>query len=151
LKEIKETKQQLIDTQNKLSPPVITPIASFPTGDATRIPITETKITRNSDVVTFRFIVYNASNYNAKTGGVTLRICKACTYANEPFGFVKIVGSEESDREYDFQHIWAHSATEELTVHVVVPPEYQSFTVGVFVACENCSPVEQQHLKVTLQ
>ena len=151
LKEIKATKQELVETQNKLTPPIVTPIASFPARPATDIPITETTATRSDGFVEVHVTVYNPSDYNAKTGAVMVRVCEACKYADEPSGFVKVVGGLDSDREHDFQHIWAKTAMEDMMVHISVPPEVHSFFVGVFVSCENCSAAKLQNLKVTLQ
>jgi len=151
LKEIKDTKKELLDTQSKLTPPNITPIASFPADDPAQIPITQISAIRSDNVVEVAFMVYNPSAVNARSGAVILRICEACKYAEEPKGFVAIAGGPESDRERDFQHIWAKTAMEVLSARITIPPGLPSFTLGIFVSCENCSPAEQQHLQVALR
>jgi hypothetical protein len=151
LKEIEATKQKLVDAQNSLTPPTVTPLATFPTVEAAKIPITETVLSRSRDFVTVDFAVYNPSNFNAKAGSVLLRVCSDCKYADEPTGFVRVVGGSESDRQHDFAYIYAKTALGRMTVHISVPPQYRSFQVGVFIGCENCSPAQQQQLKVIVQ
>lgn len=151
LKEIDATKKELVATQSKLTPLKISPIATFPSKDPSKIPITEFTTARSGDFVEVKFTVYNPSDSNAGAGAIILRICESCRYADEPPGFHKITGSAESDREKDFQHIWAKAGMEIKTARIVVPPQLDSFMIGVIVACENCVAPEQQRLTVNLQ
>lgn len=150
LKDIDETKKELASTQAKLVQPKAAPLASFQTEDVRQIPITEATIVR-TDPVSVSFLVYNPSDVPAVNGAVGVEICPVCMFASEPIGFGKVPGAPETQRNLEFQHIYAHSATRLLTISVKVPPGVSPFGIGVRVACETCVPPKYQELWVTLK
>lgn len=151
LREIGDTKQQLLETQKKLTTPKAAPIGSFPTLDASQIPKNETTLSREGTSVTVQFIIYNPSDVPALNGGVMLRICEICKYAEEPAKSVKVPGNIENDREIEIAHIFARSATEVYSVKVTLPPGVNRFAISTLVACDTCVPPIKQDLWVTVK
>ena len=139
--------------QRAATEPQVKPIVTFPVSHASQIPVTHLTETRGSDdSVDVSFTVYNPSDVAMGVGAVVMRICKVCRYSGEPSGFIKqaSAGGSDSDRERDFQHLWAKSALVTMTARVKVPPNVRRFEVGIFVSCANCVPAIQQPLWITL-
>jgi hypothetical protein len=105
-----------------------------------------------NDTYTIAFLALNPSDIQASNGAMILRICDKCSYVEEPQGFRKVPGSEEFDRQYDFQRIFSNSATQVLTVKLKVNfgGFYNFFTIGLFIGCENCVATEQQRLTINV-
>ncbi len=146
LNEIKETKQQLEDTQKKLTQPKPNLIATFPTYQASEVPVKETTLPRDAGVVTVQFSIYNSSDVAATNGAIIVRVCELCKFAGEPPGFAKVAGAEESDREHQFQHIYAKAMMETFSVKVEVPPNVSRAAIGIFASCETCLAATEQEL-----
>jgi hypothetical protein len=150
-KKLASVQAELQNTQKALVQPKATPVATFQTDDTRQIPITEMTVARVGVAVSVPFVIYNPSDTAALNGGISVDICKMCTYASEPAGFTKVEGAPEYQRSLPFQHIFAKSAIQLLTLHLNVPFSLSRFGVGVRVNCDNCSPPEYQTLWVTLK
>jgi hypothetical protein len=150
LLDIDATKRELASTRAKLEQPQTTPLASFQTEHSEQIPITEATLERSSPVPV-SFLVYNPSAINALNGSINVDICRTCAFASEPIGFARVAGAAETQRSLDFQHIYAKSAAQLLTLSLKVPPEINRFEIGVRVNCETCTPAEYQQLWVNLK
>jgi hypothetical protein len=150
IRQIDETKKELLATEAKLTPQKATLIATFQTLDAKSIPITELDIPRG-ETVSVPILIYNSSDTAALTGIVNIEICRDCTFASEPVGFTKVAGSSEQQRTLDFQHVYARSAMQLLTVVIKPPTDSNRIQVGVRATCQNCPSPEYQSLWVNLK
>lgn len=152
LREIEQTKRELIATRSKLSQPKAIPVATFPFRDIKQVPVTTTTASRGSEkFITLQFLIYNPSDVNATDGSLMLRICDLCEYADEPQGFVKVTNGNPRDREFDFRDIWAKSLMAPLSAHIIIPPTVSSFEIRVWINCQTCSTGTPQLLNVFLQ
>ena len=149
LKEISETKDQLVATQQKLNQPKAALVATFPTTQM--IPVTETTLPRDGDVVTVELQILNPSEAAALNGGFEVRIPDNCSYAEEPVGFQKVAGAEPSDRHHEFQRIFPNTQTEPYTLKVKIPSVVPRFQVSAFFACETCVVGKQQDLWINVR
>jgi hypothetical protein len=151
LKEIKETKQQLEDTQKKLTQPKPVLIATFPANDPAQVPITETTLPRSDDVVTVQFAAFNSSDTAALNGSFIVRICEVCKYSEEPPGFVKVSGASDWDRQHDFQRIFPKSMIETFSVKVRIPTNVARFAISLLLACDACIAPTKQDLWINVK
>jgi hypothetical protein len=87
--------------------------------------------------VEFTILVVNTSSVQAKNGLILVRVCRDCTFANEPERSTKPVGAPDSDRERLFDTL---SAGISLAIPLkIMPPQHVSkLEVDVNVRCENC-------------
>lgn len=67
-----------------------------------------------------------------------MRICVSCKYASEPQGFKHVSGSEEWDRQFEFEDIFARSIDQKRTIEVLPPPGVNRFEIDIICACETC-------------
>lgn|SRR5690348_1986528 len=148
LKRLGQAKQELIETQTKLTPIRITLVATFPTLYPSNIPIKEITLPLSNGVVNVPFWVYNPSDVNSGSGQLVVRLPNDFNYASEPPGFTKT--DRDSDREFSFAQIWAKAGLETMTIPVKVPSNYGWFTMNVAIGCEHCMPIKEQILKVIL-
>jgi multidrug efflux pump subunit AcrA (membrane-fusion protein) len=148
LKQIDETKKELVATETKLNQPKATLVASFYTLDSSLVPITKTYFPRNGSTVSVQILIYNSSDVAALNGSVNVTTCKECSFASEPIGFHKVPGAIDAQRGIDFQHIFPKASMQALTVDVTVPANLDHFPISVTTFCENCAPSEQKNLWV---
>jgi hypothetical protein len=151
LREIQETKQELTDTQKKLTQPKATLIATFPVKDASEVPITEANLAKVDGVVTVPFTVYNSSDVVALNGVVHVRLCELCKFGEEPVGFRKIPGTEDTDREFDFEHVFPRAVIQTISVKVQVPISATRVAFAVFIPCDTCVAPTKQDLWINIK
>jgi hypothetical protein len=151
LREIKQTREELKTTQQKLNPAKAHLTAGFwePNNDTDIFPLKTTVQKRTDGSVVFDLSTVNSSDVNALGGGFVVRICGLCRFAKEPQGSIHTPGAPEQEREFQFQHIFAHSHLSKSTIEVI-PPSGVGFMVDVFYRCENCPP-DKQTLSVYVQ
>ena len=113
-------------------------------------PIKTTVQRRPDGSVTFDINTLNNSDVTALRAAVVVRICTLCKFAKEPQGSIHADGQPEQEREFEYQHIFAHSNLPKSTIEVI-PPLGAGFTVLVFYRCENCVPKDKQTLSVYVQ
>jgi hypothetical protein len=110
----------------------------------------ETTLQKRPDgSVTFDINTLNNSDVTALRAAFVVRICGLCKFAKEPQGSIHAAGQPEQEREFDFEHIFAHSNLPKSTIEVI-PPSGRGFTVDVFYRCDNCD-ADKQSLSVYVQ
>jgi Tfp pilus assembly protein PilV len=144
LREIKQTRDELKVTRDRLDQPKAQLTAGFwePNNHTDIFPLKTTVQRRPDGSVAFDINTLNSSDVNALSGGLVVRICRTCKFAKEPQGSINTPGASEQDREFHFQHVFAHSKLPKFTVEVI-PPSGSGFEVDVFYRCENCSSDKQ--------
>ena len=161
MKELVDTKKQVEAYQKKLAepPPKASLVAGFnlPGLDiraANEIPalmVQDTTAKAIGNTIEITVTVFNSSSsVVAVNGGLTVRICTLCKYAEEPPGTIHVRGSEPSDREKPFQHIFPQTFMETLTLKVSVPPEVGRAGLSLSVACETCEAPTMRNLWVNV-
>jgi len=151
--QIAQMSRQIAQLRQELTQPKPKPnlVATFPTQESSEVPIKETTLPRNAGVVTVQFSIYNSSDVAATNGSVLVRVCTLCKFAEEPPGFTKVAGADESDREHPFQHIYAKAMMEVFTLKVDVPANVGRAAIGVFATCETCLAAKQQQLWINVR
>lgn len=152
LKEVKKTREELVATQQKLTPPTATLVASFYSLDTSQLPMREVTAHKSGDSVSVDLIIMNNTGTTALNGEWLVRICTLCKYAKEPEGFIQRKGASDFDRSMGFQHVLAHSLVEKHTVQIIPPLLENRFELDCLFKCENCiNEDEFQHLWVNVQ
>jgi hypothetical protein len=110
--------------------------------DPRNMPQEVTASRRTDGSVSVDIVVMNLSETAAVNGAYTIRICKACKYANEPSGLQHVQGSDDQDREVDFQRILSKSADARRIIEFFPPTfsplETLRVEMDVSYACVNC-------------
>jgi hypothetical protein len=152
IKELDATKKEVLVLQQKLTQPKAALFATLNLRSASYDPVTTLLIPRPSDnAVTIEFAAVNPTDTQALNGSIGLRICKECRYAEEPLGSVRLAGAADTDREFQFQHMFAKSQSQTISARVRFPAGVPSFKFGVFIACETCVAGEVQSFTVQFQ
>jgi hypothetical protein len=151
LREIKETRDELKTTQEKLTQPKAELVASFWKSEMTEADVEkQIDATRNKDgSVSLDIVTLNAGDVVALRGAILLRVCMLCKFTKEPEGSQHLPGASEQERTFPFEHILSHTLTEKRTIEVTPLPAVGNFTFAVGYACENCV-TEMQILHVKL-
>ena len=152
LKEIQDTRKEVIEAKTSIEQPQERAelIATFGDREETTNLKDISAVRQADNTVGFIINVYNKSDVQAKKGAIYLRICNACSYAEEPKRFYKAVSADESDRTMNFQQIDAHTAVG-IPLKIKYPSVFTKFNVDVTVRCENCMVNPLTKLTVTLR
>jgi hypothetical protein len=101
------------------------------------VPIKEITVPLHGNSVTLDFTVGNVGEATALNTDIWVRLCTACSYANEPDGFQRAKGMAESDRTRLIQRLSVGTYMEKMTVEVV-PPPVGDFNVDFISSCDTC-------------
>jgi hypothetical protein len=139
LREIEQYRAELKTTQEKLTQPKPELVASFSQPTPTDIPTRQIDVVKSKDgTVTVDLTTINKGDGPALKGALEVRICWACEYAKEPERSNHVPGSDEQDREFQFEHIFSHTMTEKRTIEIRPKPFINRFQIDVHYVCENC-------------
>jgi hypothetical protein len=149
--QLTKTQAELEKAEAKLTQPKATLVPTFQTTDIAQIPIrTKVATLRPDGSVSVDVTVYNNSDVPALDGGVLVRICITCKFAKEPSGSIKVTGGLDSDREFQFQHVFPHSAMQALTVEIIPPVLSNSFQLDIRPVCTTGETQDLQHFTVVV-
>ncbi|HEX6821666.1 MAG TPA: hypothetical protein VF123_06395 [Candidatus Sulfotelmatobacter sp.] len=140
LREIKQTRDELKATQEKLTQPKPRLTASFWVPDlGLNGSKKEMDVVKAKDgSVTFDITALNSGDTAALRGDIIVKLCALCKYGKEPDGSKHLPGSDEQDRAIPFEHILGHSYVPKVTVQAIPPKTYSGIEVAITFACENC-------------
>lgn len=144
LRELHQTQSDLKETQSKLAQPKATLTASFWHPNMSSANLTkDITVSKKADgSVTLDIMVLNTSDTAALNGTYTIRICVGCKFAKEPEGFMHFKGSEEQDRQVNFDRILSKSTDEKRTIEVFPPQPLATlpnrFEIDMWYSCVNC-------------
>jgi len=135
-----ETKSLIQSTRDQLEKPA--PKAKFEasfTDDPAEIRNNkETTVTRRPDgSIEFTIYALNTSAAQAKNGSVFARICKDCTFAEEPQGFTMAQGGHKYERDKVFANIYGGTGIA-VPLSIMPPAGLHEVQVTLIIRCENC-------------
>ena len=84
------------------------------------------------------FNVLNPTGTDALEGVIILYVCRDCKIVETSPGFVKMVGQDDTERDFDFQHVFANARAQQMFVSVIPPPDADSFQIGIRYRCRSC-------------
>jgi hypothetical protein len=149
-KEAAQLKKELESTRKALDIPkseLVTTLGSV-TDKLENLNVTEAPALLVGDTISVTLTVFNKTDVQAKRGSIFVRICKLCTFAEEPARFRKIIGAGDYDREMVFDAIPAKTAIViSLKIRLPLNLEHR-IEVDVTSRCENCAVLPMQHLFV---
>lgn len=131
---------------------------SFDTLDPKLFPVKETSVRLINGIAEVRIIARAEGNISAKDGWLTIMICNACRYAEEPPNttipadrVLAIIA-----RQRKFETIYAGTVSEPINLRIIPPasPFDGWFHIAGRYVCDNCpadDPTKQQLLKVITQ
>ena len=88
------------------------------------------------------FTIANETDADALEGSIHLRLCDGCTFSATPQGFNKFDGESNSERNLDFQHVFAGTNLPPMEVSVVPPPGVTAFKIGIYYRCRTCDQIK---------
>lgn len=145
-KKLASVQTELENTQKALAPgPKATLLFTFvpfinPPLPQPPVPVTDVTLPSSRDWrVHVEFTVLNLTGVNAMDGELALQICDVCKFAKEPANFIRIKGSPETQRNLPFDHIFSFTVHPNLAVDVIVPPQLETFTLGITYRCRTCA------------
>jgi len=151
IKEIKDAKKELRDTQRKLEQPRAKLSGSFFTEDFSKIPVLNATPEISAEGLSVDFVVANLSSVSANQGSMVLRICQGCQFAEEPAGFQRVNGAPDTEREKPFMHILPQTISEKMSAKIIPPFTANRFEVDLIVKCETCDGSHLQKMWVDVK
>ena len=145
-KQVAQLQTDLSNTRKALTPPQAELVSSVGnvTEDMQGLDVKDKMVLLASDgTVSFTITVINISDVQARNGGVFLRICTLCSYADEPAQSVQPTGAPATDRERSFQLVPARAGMA-VVLKLKPPPGFHRFVTDVTVRCENCTVQPKQ-------
>jgi hypothetical protein len=111
---------------------------SFTLLDANGSEVRSVMLRRQDGSVHVRFTVRNDTDVTAQEGVIVLIVCDKCEIVGNPAGFTKVSGSEDTRRNMDFEHVFAHSRLPPMEADVKPAPGESVVVLGIEYRCRNC-------------
>lgn len=135
--EAERLQADLESTRKSMIPPKATLTYTFQPNS--REP-THTLVTQQADnAVHIKFTVDDPTDTDAQDGSVIVLICDLCKFKGEPSGAEHIKGSPETQRNFPFTQILAHTKTPPFEFDIESPT--YPFQIAVLIVCHTCVPM----------
>lgn len=85
-----------------------------------------------------KFDVVNGSDADALEGAIVFQACGGCKIIGTSPGFVKMDGQPDTERNWEFEHIFANSRAPRLEVTILPPHNVNSFQIAIKYRCRTC-------------
>jgi hypothetical protein len=85
-----------------------------------------------------QFEVLNNSEVDANDGVIIVYISDDCKFAKEPEKFVKIEGTTDNQRLFQFSQFPALTTSFAMAADIIPPPFGNKFEIGVLFRCKTC-------------